>query len=201
MKTICRDSMMGQIYCQHIKKTTYDLNMEQRRFGWTENLWLTRVREAPFNKSPPLFGHCPNSNYTPPRTQTGTLGHFFSGAILPFFDFYHFFYHFHHFSLNKCPKPSGQGFRPPQHQANARLNLENSCLKKCPKPSGQGLRPPPYGQCPNRGDAKFKGVSLSKDDWAFLCFECNTIHICISTLFLATFLPAVLYWLKRSIGF
>ena len=35
------------------------------------------LREAPFNESPPLFGHCPNSNYTPPRTQTGTLGHFF----------------------------------------------------------------------------------------------------------------------------
>ena len=42
------------------------------------------LREAPFNLSPPLFGHCPNSNYTPPRTQTGTLGHFFSGAIFPF---------------------------------------------------------------------------------------------------------------------
>ena len=31
---------------------------------------------------------------SPPRTQTGTLGHFFSGAILPFYHFYHFFYHF-----------------------------------------------------------------------------------------------------------
>ena len=30
----------------------------------------------------------------PPRTQTGTLGHFFSGAILPFYHFYHFSYHF-----------------------------------------------------------------------------------------------------------
>ena len=30
--------------------------------------------------------------FTPPlRTQTGTLGHFFSGAILPFYHFYHFF--------------------------------------------------------------------------------------------------------------
>ena len=36
------------------------------------------------------------------------------------------------FSLNKCPKPSGQGFRPPQNQANARLNLENSSLKSAP---------------------------------------------------------------------
>ena len=30
----------------------------------------------------------------PPRTQTGTLGHFFSCAILPFYHFYHFSYHF-----------------------------------------------------------------------------------------------------------
>ena len=49
------------------------------------------IREAPFKLMPPLCGHCPNSNYTPPRTQTGTLGHFFSGAILPFYHFYHFF--------------------------------------------------------------------------------------------------------------
>ena len=97
------------------------------------------VREAPFNKVPPLFGHCPNSNYTPPRTQTGTLGHFYQAW------FYHFFYHFllflpffTIFSLNKCPKPSGQGFRPPQNQANAPLNLENSSLKKC-KGLGGGM--------------------------------------------------------------
>ena len=47
------------------------------------------------------------------------------------------------FSLHKCPKPSWQGFRPPQNQANAHLILANSSLKKCPKPSGQGSRPPP----------------------------------------------------------
>ena len=75
----------------------------------------------------------------PPRTQTGTLGELFfrrDFTILPFLPF----------SLNKCPKPSGQGFRPPpQNQANARLNLEKSSLKKCPKPSGQGFRPPQTG--------------------------------------------------------
>ena len=102
----------------------------------------------------------------PPRTQTGTLGHFFSGAILPFFTIFTIFYPFYHFftifSLNKCPKPSGQGFRPPQNQANAHLNLENSSLKKCPKPSGQGFRPPPpNGQCPNGGGDKLKGASLT----------------------------------------
>ena len=45
-------------------------------------------------------------------------------------------------SLNKCPKPSGQAFRPPQKQGNAHLNLDNSSLNKCPKPSGQAFRPP-----------------------------------------------------------
>ena len=75
------------------------------------------------------------------------------------------------FSLNKCPKPSGQGFRPPQNQANARLNLENSSLKKCPKPSGQGFRlPPPNGQCPNRGGDLLKGASL-KSASIVSCFE------------------------------
>ena len=71
------------------------------------------LREAPFNLSPPLFGHCPNSNYTPPRTQTGTLGHFFQAQFYHFSPFLPFFTLFTIFSLNKCPKPSGQGFRPP----------------------------------------------------------------------------------------
>ena len=39
-----------------------------------------RLREAPDKKMPGLFGHCPNSDCTPPPfTQTGTLGHFISG--------------------------------------------------------------------------------------------------------------------------
>ena len=37
----------------------------------------TPVREAPPKLAQKAFGHCPNSDYTPPRTQTGTLGHFF----------------------------------------------------------------------------------------------------------------------------
>ena len=50
-------------------------------------------------------------------------------------------------------KASWQGFRPPQKQGNAHLNLENSSLKKCPKPNGQ---------CPNRGGANLKGASLTE---------------------------------------
>ena len=38
------------------------------------------LREAPLRKTQGLFGHCPNSDCTPPPfTQTGTLGHFISG--------------------------------------------------------------------------------------------------------------------------
>ena len=84
------------------------------------------LREAPFNLSPPPCGHCPNSIYTPPPALKRALwGTFFQAR------FYHFtiFTIFLPFSLNKCPKPSGQGFRPPQNQANAHLNLENSSLK------------------------------------------------------------------------
>ena len=61
------------------------------------------------------------------------------------------------FSLHKCPKPSWQGFRPPQNQANAHLFLANSSLKKCPKPSGQGLRPPPL-----TGKAQIEVTLISK---------------------------------------
>ena len=39
------------------------------------------LREAPTKMSPLLFGHCPNCDCTPPRTQTGTLGHFIFGPI------------------------------------------------------------------------------------------------------------------------
>ena len=66
------------------------------------------------------------------------------------------------FSLHKCPKPSWQGFGPPQNQANAHLILANSSLKKCPKPSGQGSRAPlPYGQCPNAPRVNLRGASLT----------------------------------------
>ena len=42
-------------------------------------LMLALLREAPLRKLQGLFGHCPNSDCTPPFTQTGTLGHFISG--------------------------------------------------------------------------------------------------------------------------
>ena len=47
---------------------------------------LESVREAPFNAmSCHLYlGIAQIAITPPPRTQTGTLGHFFSGAIFPF---------------------------------------------------------------------------------------------------------------------
>ena len=121
------------------------------------------LREAPFNLSPPLCGHCPNSNYAPPALKRAPWGTFFQARFYLFTIFTIFLTIFLPFSLNKCPKPSGQGFRPPQNQANAHLNLENSSLKKCPKPSGQGFRPPPpNGQCPHGGGDKLKGASLTQ---------------------------------------
>ena len=62
------------------------------------------------------FGHCPNDFCTPLPALKQALW----GTSSP----------------KKCPKPSGQGSRPPQ--------IKQILPKKsCPKPSGQGLRPPP----------------------------------------------------------
>ena len=40
-----------------------------------------QVREAFLKFTQGAFGHCPFSFCTPPRTQTGTLGHFFPGRF------------------------------------------------------------------------------------------------------------------------
>ena len=72
-------------------------------------------REAPFNLSPPLFGHCPNSNYTPPPALKRALwGTFFRRdfTILPFLRlFLPFFYHFLWIS---APNHPGKGLDPPK---------------------------------------------------------------------------------------
>ena len=53
-----------------------------------------RFREAPFRLAAPLFGHCPNSDCTPPHSNghSGTLFFRHNFTILPFFlpSFYHF---------------------------------------------------------------------------------------------------------------
>ena len=63
-----------------------------------------------------------------------------------------------HWNSCCAPNHPGKGLDPPSNQANAHLILANSSLKKCPKPSGQGLRPPPsYGQCPNAPCMNLRG--------------------------------------------
>ena len=76
-------------------------------------IWITTagqgwLREAPDKKMPGLFGHCPNSDCTPPPSLKRALW----GTLFPYrleqmpFEL--------QFSLHKCPKPSWQGFRPPK---------------------------------------------------------------------------------------
>ena len=94
-----------------------------------------RIREAILKFILEAFGHCPNSFCPPPPHSNGH-----SGVLC---------------LRKKCPKPSGQGSRPPQNQAN-------SSQKSCPKPSGQGFRPlPPNGQCSNAFVSNLVGASLS----------------------------------------
>ena len=77
-----------------------------------------------------LFGQCPNRPSV-----------FFSGASL------------------SAPNHPGKGSDLP-NQANAPLNMDNSSQNKCPKPFGQGSRPPPlFGQCPNRPCVFLSGAS------------------------------------------
>ena len=79
---------------------------------YTVEVIISDLREAPFKLAPPLFGHCRNSNYTPPPALKRALwGTFFQAGFYHFLPFLPFFTIF---SLNKCHKPSGQGFRPPK---------------------------------------------------------------------------------------
>ena len=114
------------------------------------------LREAPLKKTQGLFGHCPNSDCPPPPLHSN--GH--SGALYFWTDLSkcHLNFNFHCIS---APNHPGKGSDPP-NQANAPLNMDNSSQNKCPKPFGQGSRPPPpFGQCPNRPDIFQTGASLS----------------------------------------
>ena len=75
------------------------LNSRGRGGSWIQT--INMIWEAPLKKTQGLFGHCPNSDCTPPLpfTQTDRL------EQIPFEL---------QFSLHKCPKPSWQGFRPPK---------------------------------------------------------------------------------------
>ena len=72
--------------------------------------------------------------HPPPRTQTGTLGHFIS---------------------EKVPQTIRARVQTPQNEGNIPK-------KVAPNHPGKGLDPPPpYGQCPNAFYAIFGGASLS----------------------------------------
>ena len=118
---------------------------------------LCMLREAPLRKTQGLFGHCPNSD-CPPPPPLHSNGH--CGALYFRTDLSkcHLNFNFHCIS---APNHPGKGSDPP-NQANAPLNMDNSSQNKCPKPFGQGSRPPPpFGQCPNRPCNFLSGASLS----------------------------------------
>ena len=122
------------------------------------------------------------------QTQTSTLGHLFSGTIFTILAWGKALWKKHTVSYrHKSPKPSWQPSWPPHNQTNAHFSWGTSSLNKCPKPSGQAFRPPaPFGQCPNRGCNIFDGASLTTfgdilgtiRDLGY-CFHFNPERFCI----------------------
>ena len=96
--------------------------------------FFSRIREAPFKFMPKAFGHCLNSFCTPRPAVNRAL--------------------WDTSSPKKVPQTIRARVQTPQNQAN-------SSQKSCPKPSGQGSRPPaPYGQCPYAFSMNLNGASL-----------------------------------------
>ena len=50
--------------------------------GYFYDPMASHIREAPIQLAAPLFGHCPNSNYTPPPHSNGHSGALFFRADL-----------------------------------------------------------------------------------------------------------------------
>ena len=71
---------------QHLRDLRAQIGTKyfKRQRPWIDG-WIPKfhtVREAPFKFMSQAFGHCRNKFCTsPPRTQTGTLGHFFPGRF------------------------------------------------------------------------------------------------------------------------
>ena len=103
-------------------------------------LWnVAWLREAPLRKMQGLFGHCPNSDCTPPPPSLKRALYFRTNLSKC-----HLNVNFHCIS---APNHPGKGSDHP-NQANAPLNMDNSSQNKCPKPFGQGSRPPPIWAMP-----------------------------------------------------
>ena len=91
---------------------------------------------SPTEKITPVFGHCPFSNCTPPRTQTGTLGHFISEK--------------------SAPNHPGKGLDPPKMK-------EILPKKVAPNHPGKGLDPPPQtGNAQMPGEIFSVGLPLEQ---------------------------------------
>ena len=67
-----------------------------------------------------------------PRTQTGSLGHFFSGAILPFYIIAIFFAFIYHLLWISVPNPPGKG-RTPSKSIECPLELGKVFSKNVPQ--------------------------------------------------------------------
>ena len=58
-----------------------DFQETESKQSFKHRVCPSHFREAPIKFTQGAFGHCPYSFCTPPRTQTGTLGHFFPGRF------------------------------------------------------------------------------------------------------------------------
>ena len=105
------------------------------------------LREEPNSLTAPPLWALPKQRLDPPRTEPGTLGHFFSGQ----FDHSAVMYGAEN---SKCPKTSGQPFGPHQKQGYRQLKLDKSSLNKCPKTAWQAFRPPKQ-----MGNGQMEGAS------------------------------------------
>ena len=78
------------------------------------------IREYPSRKYLCSFGHCPNSHWAPPpRTQTGTLWHLFSGKIMQMPVCTWTFL----LKIGATNHP-GKGLDPPTQTGNAQMNRD-----------------------------------------------------------------------------
>ena len=125
-KKLCRTSCWN--VPGHLIRTSPDVlceRPESKCYGESLEFPPLPLREAPRKIYICSFGHCPNSHWTPPPLSNGH-------SVAPIVG---------------------------QNHANARLYM----LNRCHKPSWQGFRPThPNGQCPNEQRYFYVGASLRR---------------------------------------
>ena len=70
---------------------------------------ILEVWEDPFELTPLTFGHCP-------PTHPHSTGHSGAGPDWALWDQFETIHKITVVAVNKCPKPSGQAFRPPKNK-------------------------------------------------------------------------------------